>query len=92
MLSLYRAALRIRRSVPGLGDGPMAWLPSDRDVLAFRRGDRFMSVTNMSSAAVELPPYGEILISSADLVNGLLPSDATAWLLAAPEPADHGGG
>ena len=49
MLNLYRAALRIRRSEPGLGDGPMAWLPSDGDVLAFRRGDRFVSVTNMSA-------------------------------------------
>ena len=92
MLNLYRAALRIRRSEPGLGDGAMAWLPSDGDVLAFGRGNRFMSVTNMSAADVALPQHTEILLASADLVNGLLPSDATAWLLAAPESADHGGG
>ena len=57
MLNLYRAALRIRRSEPGLGDGPMAWLPSDHDVLAFRRGDRFVNVTNMSPIAITLPPH-----------------------------------
>jgi alpha-glucosidase len=40
MLSLYRAALRIRHSYPALGDGPFAWLssvptdyPVDLDVL-----------------------------------------------------------
>ena len=92
MLNLYRAALRIRRSEPGLGDGPMTWLPSDGDVLAFRRGDRFVSVTNLSAADVALPPHAEILLTSADLANGLLPSDATAWLLAHPETAGLGGG
>jgi alpha-glucosidase len=91
MLNLYRAALRIRRSEPDLGDGHMAWLPSVDDVLAFRRGDRFVNVTNMSSAGVALPPRAEVILASADLVGGLLPPDATAWLLAAPEPAEHGG-
>jgi alpha-glucosidase len=92
MLNLYRAALRIRRSEPGLGDGPMAWLPSDDDVLAFRRGDHFVNVTNMSAVAVTLPPHAEILLTSADTVGGLLPPDATAWLVPAPETADHRGG
>jgi alpha-glucosidase len=92
MLNLYRAALRIRRSEPGLGDGPMAWLPSDDNVLAFRRGDHFVNVTNMSAVAVTLPPHTEILLTSADTVDGLLPPDATAWLVPAPETADHRGG
>jgi alpha-glucosidase len=92
MLNLYRAALRIRRSEPGLGDGPMAWLPSDDDVLAFRRGDHFVNVTNMSPIAVTLPPHAEILLTSADTVDGLLPPDATAWLVPAAAAADHRGG
>ena len=46
----------------------------------------------MSAADVALPPHAQILLASADLVNGLLPTDATAWLLAAPESTDHGGG
>src|SRR5262249_57954784 len=48
MLSLYRDALRLRRATPGLGDGPMAWLPSDPDVLAFTRGDRFACCVHTS--------------------------------------------
>ena len=90
MLNLYRAALRIRRSEPGLGGGVMTWLPSDPDVLAFRRGDQFANVTNLSGVDVELPPHAEILLASADVVGGFLPPDATAWLR--PLPADHGGG
>jgi alpha-glucosidase len=70
----------------------MAWLPSVDDVLAFRRGDRFVNVTNMSAAGVALPPHAEVILASADLVGGLLPPDATAWLLAAPGPAEHVGG
>ncbi len=40
MLHLYRAALHARRVVPGLGDGPLTWVPSDPGVLAFERGRR----------------------------------------------------
>jgi alpha-glucosidase len=39
MLELYRAALRLRRTEPALGDGPMRWLPSPPGVLAFTRTD-----------------------------------------------------
>ena len=92
MLNLYRAALRIRRSDPALGDGTLAWLPSAEDVLAFRRGDNFVNVTNLSAKGVPLPPRTEILLASADIVDGLLPSDATAWLLDPPTTADRRGG
>jgi alpha-glucosidase len=93
MLSLYRAALGLRRSEPGLGDGPMTWLPSDDEVLSFRRGDRFLNVTNMSPQGVPLPPGAELLLASTELVDGLLPRDATAWLRtpAASSTAPGGG-
>jgi alpha-glucosidase len=90
MLNLYRAALAIRRSEPGLGDGPMAWLPSGDDVLAFRRGERLTSITNLSAADVPLPPHAGILLASADLVDGRLPPDATAWLRPATAVKTHG--
>ena len=90
MLNLYRAALTIRRSEPGLGDGPMAWLPSGDDVLAFRRGERLTSITNLSAADVPLPPHAGILLASADLVDGRLPPDATAWLRPATAGKTHG--
>jgi alpha-glucosidase len=80
MLSLYRSALRIRRSEAGLGDGPMTWLSAGPDVLAFTRGDRFVSITNLSPSAVRLPAHEEVLLASADVVDELLPPDATAWL------------
>ncbi len=93
MLNLYRLALGIRRSEPGLGDGSMTWLPSDADVLAFSRDDRFVCVTNTSGDAIALPPHSEILLASADIVGGRLPSDATAWLRPLPAaPTADGGG
>ena len=80
MLSLYRQMLRIRRSDPDLAQGLLRWLPSTGAVLAFARGDSFVCVTNLSPAPIELPAEASVLLVSADLVGGLLPSDATAWL------------
>jgi alpha-glucosidase len=98
MLQLYRAALRVRRDEPGLGDGPLAWIPTVPDVLAFARGDHFLSVTNLSSDPLPLPPQTAVLLASADVSDGHLPPDATAWLRpdraeptdpARRVPADH---
>ena len=80
MLSLYREALRLRREEPGLGDGPLTWSRSGPEVLAFFRGDRFMSLTNLSSDPLPLPPHSAVLLASADISEGHLPPDATAWL------------
>ena len=38
MLSLYREALRIRRSVPAFAAAPLSWRPAPDGVLAFDRG------------------------------------------------------
>jgi alpha-glucosidase len=91
MLNLYRAALGIRRSERDLGDGPMTWLSSAPDVLAFSRGDRFVNVTNISTVDVALPSDADVLLASADVVDGRLPPDATAWLRPAPAASDIGG-
>lgn len=80
MLSLYKAALGIRRSHPALGDGTLTWIESGPDVLAFERGFGFVSITNLSDKAVDLPTYTKLLISSTPLENGKLPTDSTAWL------------
>jgi alpha-glucosidase len=80
MLNLYRDALRIRRAEPGLGDGPITWLPSAPDVLAFARGRDLISMTNLSTDALQLPPHEAVLLASADLSDGRLPPDATVWL------------
>jgi alpha-glucosidase len=80
MLWLYRQALRLRRREPALGDGPMAWLDSDPRVLAFRRGETFVSVTNLGTEPTALPDHDSILLASTPLVGGQLPPDSTAWL------------
>ncbi|HEY6569307.1 MAG TPA: glycoside hydrolase family 13 protein [Candidatus Limnocylindrales bacterium] len=85
MLNLYRSALRIRRLDALLGDGPLAWLPSDDGVLAFARGPEFVCVTNLSPAAIELPVAGVVLLASAQIENGRLPADASVWIR--PDPA-----
>ena len=86
MLRLYRDALRLRRTTPGLGDGSLTWLDdvAPEGVLVFARGDEFVNVTNLSTHPVALPEHDAITLSSAALVDGLLPSDSTAWLHVTP--------
>ena len=83
-LELYRAALRLRRGLDALGDGPLAWLDAPAGVLAFARpgGDgssRLECWTNLGTDPVRLPA-GELLLVSGELDEGLLPADTTAWL------------
>jgi alpha-glucosidase len=88
MLSLYRAALRIRRSESALGDGGLTWLDAGPDVLAFRRGDGFVSITNFADADIALP-VGDVVLASEELAEpGVLPPDSTAWLRITP-PGDQ---
>jgi alpha-glucosidase len=81
MLSLYRAALRLRRAETGLGDGPLRWLDTPDDVLAFQRTQAFTCVVNLSDAPVELPAHTELLLTSGPLAeDGRLPKDTAVWL------------
>jgi alpha-glucosidase len=91
MLNLYRSALRIRRAEPELKDGSFAWLASDPGVLAFARGSDLVNVTNLSGSAIALPPHRAVLLASADVSDGHLPNDATAWLRPVPAAADERG-
>ncbi|GAA4263654.1 glycoside hydrolase family 13 protein [Dactylosporangium darangshiense] len=80
-LQLYCDALRIRREDPALGDGPMRWLESDPQVLAFARDESFANVTNLGTEPTVLPPHREVLLSSVPLnEDGTLPPDASAWI------------
>jgi alpha-glucosidase len=84
MLSLYRAALRIRRSDADLATERFAWIASDSAALAFRRGDRFVAICNCGPAPIAGPPDSELLLSSLPLVDGCLPGDAAAWWRVGP--------
>ncbi|MBP2704120.1 glycoside hydrolase family 13 protein [Microbispora sp. RL4-1S] len=84
-LSLYRAALRIRRDRPDLGDGGLTWLDGPRGTLAFGRGDSFVCLMNMTAEWIETArPAGEpLLASAAPEISGdrvrLAPDSATWW-------------
>jgi alpha-glucosidase len=80
MLSLYRAALRVRRSHAALGDGTLTWAPSPDDVLILRREPDLLCVVNLSAAPFPLPQYHEILLASEPFQDGKLPTDTAVWL------------
>jgi alpha-glucosidase len=78
MLALYRAALAQRRQ---LAAQPFAWHElNTADVIAFRRGERFLCLVNLGGEPIQLPPYGEVLLASAALAGECLPTDAAVWL------------
>jgi alpha-glucosidase len=82
MLSLYRAAIAMRRSEPGLCDGAFAWLEIDgagSHVLAFTRGD-IACVVNFGAEPASLPQHSAVLLASGDLPDGRLPKDTAVWL------------
>jgi alpha-glucosidase len=89
--NLYRAALRLRRSLPALGlgeagTGTMKWLESREDALMFGRDPGFVFAANLGRKPLPLPPHREVLLSSAPLeADGVLPPNAAVWL-AMPTP------
>ena len=79
MLSLYRSALSYRRQFLTKVPSTLEWMTSPNEVLAFRRGT-VACVTNLSLEPLPLPAHKELLITSAEVVDGNLPPQATAWL------------
>jgi alpha-glucosidase len=83
-LTLFRAAT-VRRAelletgVFGAEEGASWSVDADGLLLCRRSGGAVVAVA-MGSAPVALPP-GELLFSSEPLQDGLLPTDAAAWLL-----------
>ena len=82
-LNLYRRALALRGQLFAGTD--LGWVESESQILHFERGGGVQCVTNFGAEPVALPP-GEVLLSSAAVVDGRLPGDATVWLRA-PEHA-----
>jgi alpha-glucosidase len=80
MLNLYRAGLRLRRTIAALGDGDLGWLPSSDSVLAFARGEDFICLVNFGPDPVDLPDGASVLLASSELEGGALPHDSTVWL------------
>ncbi len=93
MLTLYRTALHLRRSLFPVGAGEMlTWLPAPDGVLAFDRPGAGASasgpgqstavrcVVNLSSAPAPLPDHSQILLTSGPLQDAQLPPDTAVWL------------
>ena len=84
-LELYRAALRVRREQPGLGDGPLHWRDLGPDVVAFGREPGVACVVNLGTEPVALPPDAPVLLASGPLSHEALgdpalPRDTAVWL------------
>jgi alpha-glucosidase len=80
VLSLYRAALRLRRELPALGDGDLQWLPAPEGVLAFSRTPGFSCLVNVSAEPVALPDGKPVLVSGPLTAEGMLPAATAAWI------------
>jgi alpha-glucosidase len=80
MLELYRAALRLRRDLPALGEGSLRWHETPEGVLLFSRTPGFACVLNLSGAPFTLPAHDDVLLSSGPLDGDVLPHDTAVWL------------
>jgi alpha-glucosidase len=101
-LSLYRAALGLRRDIGALGDGALRWLPSpSADVLIFERpgngpNDRaLICVANLGAESVSveslLPPVTPVLASGpvpapGEVPAAEIPADTAVWFTATAGP------
>jgi alpha-glucosidase len=77
-LALYRAALATRREL--LCGEDVELLDLGPDVVAFTRGNGWISVTNFGAEPVALPA-GRVALATADVGAGSLPPDAGAWIV-----------
>lgn len=78
-LWLYRTLLHLRRSIEDFHTSTLEWWEFGDDVIAFQRGTGTLSITNFG-APRPLPAHREVLLSSAPLEDGALPTDSTVWL------------
>ncbi len=80
-LELYRKALKLRKGL--VTDEKLTWVRHffNKNALHFVRPNGWVCVTNFGSKPIKLPK-GKLLLNTAELVDGKLPANATAWLQA----------
>ena len=72
-------AVSVQESTPDSTLNDLAWVASESSVLHFERPGGVRCVSNFGAEPIALPD-GDVLLSSVQLVDGRLPTDATAWL------------
>ena len=78
-LALFRDALHLRSQHLGAAAGPLEWLDSPADVVAFRR-DGVTCTTTFGASTAQVPRDAELLLASAPLgADRALGPDTTAW-------------
>jgi alpha-glucosidase len=82
-LALYRRALELRRALPALGDGELAWHQAPEGVLVFTRAPGFVCTVNTGDRPVLLPSPGTAVLAS----GGLLPAAGDEQFELAPDTA-----
>lgn len=85
MLNLYRQLLASRKSNSDLAAGEFGWLETElaesSEILAFRRGEKFASITNFSATPIELAAgMAVILSSSAQEAPNVVTPETTVWV------------
>ena len=79
-LAFHQAALRLRRTHPGLIDQSFAWVEGpEHGLLHFTRGGGLRVLANLSDAPAALPASARVLAASTTIVDGRLPPDAACW-------------
>jgi alpha-glucosidase len=80
-LAFFQRALEIRRSRAEFTGNRVEWLAASRGALVFARGDDGLRCT-LNTGKRPLPlPDGDLIMSSAPLVDRKLPPNAAAWLV-----------
>jgi alpha-glucosidase len=82
-LSFFRRALELRRERAEFDGIDIDWLTAPRGALVFRRAGGLVCALNAGKRPLTLPD-GELILASARLAAGQLPSDAAAWLVPSP--------
>ncbi len=78
-LSLYRAALALRRELQT--QERLTWLETGRDdVLWFARPNGWQVVTNFGTEPFALPRAADVVLSSSGSAGGSVPGETTVWI------------
>jgi alpha-glucosidase len=79
-LAFFRQALQLRRGRTEFDGVGLEWLTTSPDVVVFRARGGLVCALNSGTSPITLPA-GELMLSSAPLIDDQLPPDTAAWLV-----------